>query len=307
MSEKRTASDEVFYIDAIASASEDLVIAAGFTKDPDAASSRIYFKFGKRWGSHEVQNDFIVSVAFNNGILYALGKYGVVKSVGQIRTAFDATAVKGNVQTFSIKEVPERGHMSRVRSVGEAFLACGWGGQIYLLSGNRRRTLEKGLDAQREADFLDIAGTYPSDVYAVGLSGLLAHYNGDKWRYLDSPTNNHLYSILYINDSEIYICGAEGGLYRGNRDKWTYIGDPENTDNFWSMAQYKGSLFVSHGDKGLSRVNQQRLTEIRFQLGFRPYTNRLTVGGGKLWSIGSHDLLGFDGSAWSPVICPDNE
>jgi hypothetical protein len=306
--QKVAKEEEVFFSDGVAVGSGSIVLSAGFSEAPNAASSRIYFKFDERWGSHDVGTDFIVSVSFSDGVLYAVGRNGLVKHVGEFGAELSPATVKGRVHEFLIEEVSDRGHLSRVKNLGGAnFLACGWGGQVYKVSGPRPETIESGVDRRRETDILDIGGVFPSDVYAVGLNGLLMHYGGRKWEYLDSPTNSHLYSLLYISKHEVYVCGASGGIYRGSRRTWEFIGDRERNDNMWSIAQYNGALYLAYGDRGLLRHDGNEMQDVDFGLNHDPYTHRLSIGGNRLWSIGSHDVLVFDGKDWGTITCPDNE
>jgi hypothetical protein len=258
------------------------------------------------WGHHEVDSDFIVSTAYGQGMLYALGINGLVKYVGNRGRSFSAASVKGKIRQFEIKNAANRGKLSRIKLNGNEFMACGWGGQVYHIDGNQVSTFENGI-TKKKTHILDIAGEFPSDLYAVGMGGVLLHFDGVKWTYLDSPTNNHLYSVLYVSSDQIYICGAQGGLYLGDRNGWTFIGEETRSDNFWSMALFDDSLFISFGDKGLLRQDRNRTFEVDFNLGYSPYTHRLSNGGGALWSTGSQDLLKFDGATWEVVTCPDNE
>jgi hypothetical protein len=58
-------------------------------------------------------------------------------------------------------------------------------------------------------------GSGPSDVYAVGLGGVILHSDGSTWETRKSPTTNDLLGIWGPSASEAYILGDEGTILHG--------------------------------------------------------------------------------------------
>jgi len=302
---KKTLDPYVFFSDGVALRDDTIVVAAGFTEDPEAATSRIYLKFGEEWLAHEVEHDFIVSVSHHDGVLFAVGRNGLVKHVGQAGVDLTADRVRGRFKTFMLTEATARGHLSRVRAVAGSFYACGWGGQIYRLGANNWTKVECGLDDKRDDDFLDIDGTAPNDLYVAGLNGAAAHFDGTRWRYLDLPTNAHIYGVKCLSADDVVLCGSDGVLLRGNHRAGFNLIDPGIDANFWSMTVFGGKLYMAYGDNGLYAYSQGVFSEVKIAKK-NPLTHRLDATGNTLWSFGSGSIQCFDGQKWTEAVCPDN-
>jgi hypothetical protein len=297
---------QVFFSDGIALNGDDIVVAAGFTAAPTAATSRIYLKFGKKWLAHEVPDDFIVSVAHADGVLFGLGRNGLVKTVGRKGKALTAAGVSGKFSQYTIADSEARGQLTRVRAIGAEFYACGWGGQVYRLAQGSAQLIDQGIDPKEDDTLLDMDGASGTDMYAAGLGGVLLHFDGSQWTYLDSPTNNHLFAVKCLARADILLCGAHGGLYRGNRSGWKFIGDAGIDENFWSICKLAGSIYIAYGNRGLFRFSRGVFKDVSFGLPFKPRTHRLDVAE-NLWSFGSDHILELVGKTWHEAVCPDNE
>jgi len=294
--------DRVFLIDAVATSDTSLVTSAGYAAAPDAASSRIYLNFGDWWGWHEVSDDFIVSVAFQDGVLFAVGKNGLVKFVGQPGQAFTRESVKGKFRDFVIDACEARGHLTKVRATPSGFLACGWGGQLYRLGADAWTSLTGNNDVFSDLDFLDIDGTNTGELYAVGLGGTVLYFDGQKWEAEGMPTNRHFYAVRCLSDGNVLVAGAQGALYVGRHSLWQEI--PADLDgNFWAIEEFSGAAYLSYADRQLFRLASAKLSEVK--LASTDRTNRLSAGPSMLLSCGSNVLLRFEGSAWNQIDCPD--
>lgn len=294
--------DRVFLIDTVAIAPDRLVTSAGYAEAPDAASSRIYLNFGDWWGAHEVSDDFIVSVAFQDGVLFAVGKNGLVKHVGEAGLPFTREAIKGRFRSYVIDACEEKGHLTKVRATPSGFIACGWGGQVYRLDAGAWTSLTGDDASLARFDLLDVDGTPDGGLYAVGLGGVVLHFDGHTWQREDMPTNRHFYAVRALPDGRLLVAGALGALYVGRHDAWREI--PTGLDgNFWAIETFEGVAWLSYADRQLFRLVSGVLSEVA--LPQPALTNRLSATASHLLSCGSNALLRFDGSAWERVDCPD--
>lgn len=187
-----------------------------------------------------------------------------------------------------------RGAITRLRLVGAQAYAVGTRRTVYRRDGrNQWHAHSPAIPLARHDEalgFHDIAGFGAQDIYAVGGSGDVWHFDGHCWRQCSFPDPVRLGTVCCGADGQVYI-GAEGGaVYQGRRDRWQRIADPSLTLSFKDMVWYDGRVWCS-SDAGLWWVRDGRLCEAEL-----PPAVRACCG-----CVASHDdvllLAGYGGAA----------
>ena len=80
--------------------------------------------------------------------------------------------------------------------------------------------------AGAEAYLMHVWGLSRSNVYVVGMGGLILHYDGVAWSQMASGTSDNLRSVGGLADSLIWAGGQSGSLFRFNGGGWTREPDP---------------------------------------------------------------------------------
>jgi hypothetical protein len=226
---------------------------------------------------------------------YFLGIYGKVLVTG------------GGAAT--VEDVPyqdEHGRLLRIRAIGKSLVACGMTGQLLARQRGTWNRIDAGLLGTAELDFEDIDGSSLTDLYAVGIHGVIYHFDGKRWHDLQSPTNQSLSNVRCVSKDEVYICGNSGTLLRGNsRRGWRVLADGEIDDHLWGMAVFKGEIYVA-STGGIHAFDGSDLRAVDFgELDLTSF-NRLDASSTSLWSFGTQQIAWFDGDRWREVICPAN-
>jgi hypothetical protein len=284
----------VFLIDAACIDNAGLVVSAGYNEAPDVESSRIYLNFDGWWADHDVPEDFIVSVAYFNGLVFAVGKNGLVKIGGNSGVEPKFSNIKGTFRAYWIEEI--RGHISKSRATSSGILACGWGGQVYRLADGEYADLIDDHAKFEDCDLIDIDETSCGNIYAVGLNGAVLFFDGKHWSKEDVPTNRHFYAVRCLADGSIVLAGARGALYRGSHGLWEEI-DHDIDGNFWAIESFKNKLYITCADKQMFCLDSERLEEVKLPADVHTY--HLHSNQEFLLSCGSDSLLKFDGEIWS--------
>jgi hypothetical protein len=285
-----------------------IVIAGQFNLYPDADVSRIALLLDAQWAGHDVRSDTIRSVTFDavTQRCFLMGRNGIVVSVGNGQK-FSRDNLQGSWREVLIPDVARYGELFRIRAIANSVYACGQSSQIYKLQSGGWTHFDQGILDLGAETLEDIDGSAPDDIYAVGLLGTIAHYDGRAWRLLDSPTNQHLSNVRCVSRDEIYICGNNGTVFRGNQHAWTFIGEPASEVSYWGMDLFNGELYLAHSG-GIVKHDGQNLVSVHVQLETkRKLTfHRLHANDGLLFSFGVDDLVYFDGQTWREVVWPDN-
>lgn len=181
-------------------------------------------------------------------------------------------------------------------------------------------------------------GSSATDAWAVGDSGALLHYTGDKWQPVISPTNNALWSVWGTSSSDVWAVGDRATVLHYDGQSWTpysIAADPNGgtcsmtsqclsgqtcdtaagackgtaigslyavwgsgADDVWMVG---GSGTVLHKTGGtLTRLHPPNM----------PAYNSLLHGvwgaGGTIWAIGAGGIVNkYDGTNWSSTVIAD--
>jgi len=83
-------------------------------------------------------------------------------------------------------------------------------------------------------------GSSGSDVFAVGDSGRILHYNGSTWSAMTSWTTNILHSVWGSSGSEVFAVGDSGRILHYNGSTWSAMSS-WTTNNFYGVWGSSGS------------------------------------------------------------------
>ena len=96
-----------------------------------------------------------------------------------------------------------------------------------------------------EKDLYGVWGSSAIDVYAVGISGTILHYDGSKWRVMASPPNtDNLYAIWGSSSSDVYTVGRNGTILHCNGSKWTSVEGGVRTSLFGIWGSSTSDVFA---------------------------------------------------------------
>ena len=108
-------------------------------------------------------------------------------------------------------------------------------------------------------DVRAIHGIAPDLLYAVGVGGGVARWDGRTWKRFPVPTDEVLNSVFVAGPDEIYATGNAGTLLEGSAHGWGKIGEsPVSGMPLLAVARWKKDLWVAGGQFGLfKRVGTQ--------------------------------------------------
>lgn len=201
-------------------------------------------------------------------------------------------------------------HLTAMRMIGESVYVAGMRRQVYCrpLSGGAWKRVDKGtfvpLDRPEVTGFKAIDGLHEKDIYASGFFGEIWHWDGMAWAQLDSPTNVLLPSLKCVAPEIVYVAGVKGVVLRGDKNGWQAIANEATQDTFWGIEYYDGTLYLATGQGSLYKLDKEEIVPLELNLD-KPFTTGwLHAHDGVLFSVGSRDLLLFDGNTWREIVMP---
>jgi photosystem II stability/assembly factor-like uncharacterized protein len=159
----------------------------------------------------------------------------------------------------------------------------------------------------------NVSGVSPNDVWAVGLNGVMVHYDGSQWQAVDRLTTAHLRSVEMISTSSGWASGDDGTLLHYRDGEWHLASDVRVDRDL----TYRGIDFSSGegwmvGEWGL--IMKYREEDGAWVSVTSPTNNDLysvwSLTNNDAWTVGAADddgttILHWNGDVWERVYNPD--
>jgi len=305
MSDQVTSS--LFFSDGCMIGPETFVATGHFNAYPDADLTRIVFRFESDLVVSDSRSDMLRSVTYSvtQRKCYIAGRNGLIQVYGTSGNPFTLDNVRGTLSEETIDDITRYGELFRIRAIGDQVYCCGQSSQVYVRGIQGWVHADDGILSKRAETLEDIHGTAPDNIYAVGMSGTILHFNGTRWNKLDSPTNQHLSSVRCVSKDLIYISGNNGTLLRGNVHGWETISSNEFKMNFWDIEIVGEQVYLAHV-RGLVLYNGSGFSNVPISKSHTISCYRLSSLGNRILSTGPDNIFLFDGESWTEFIWPDN-
>jgi hypothetical protein len=204
------------------------------------------------------------------------------------------------------------GQPNEIRRVAGRLYVCGFAGQVYTQDAQGQWVhMDDGLaEPEGRPDSIDlesIDGTGPDNLYTVGSSGLMAHWDGRAWKRIPLLTNVYLARVRCFGERVIAV-GDKGVVVEGDGTQWRVSHIPGAEEASLSdVALYNRKLYVAGVDTLWEQEPDGGWSAVKHGLPKEKTTFvRLAVGDGRLWAMGFKRLNSFDGSKWVAHPDPNN-
>lgn len=211
------------------------------------------FEFGDGCGSSSFYDVTIV----NDTLIYAVGEVYIRDSTGECDPEFYNLAV-WNGKKWELKKLRYKGIIAQIRSVFAISPDNVWFDEIFRWDGSR--FIEMPIDPIFYGYGVNkIWGNSGSNVYAVSINGFIAHFDGTRWRRIESGTDMPIQDIwgdfnLRSGEKEI-LClastvyfGGESKILKIKKDSVEYLktnGLPWSLKGIWFKS---GRIYYVVGD-----------------------------------------------------------
>ena len=154
-------------------------------------------------------------------------------------------------------------------------------------------------------------GSSESDVFAVGNSGTIVHYDGYTWSGMESGTTNHLGDVWGSGGNDVFAVGESGIILHYDGKTWSKInsGTSRHLDSIWGSSQ--NDIFVTGrggtlwGDyiNFVRHYNGNTWSEVYRVVAIETYPERLWdiwgSSGINVFAVGHYsDIVYYNGRTW---------
>ena len=274
----------------------------------DTEYTVFYTTMNNKWMQLQFQFD-IVSVTYLSLPNKKYKGWWLVGKRGEVVEVVSGNPHVDYITTAGADPKMEYGYINQIRVIDGELFACGHRRQVYRRSSNKWTMISKEIvDSRQRAPggFESIDGFATDDLYAVGRKGEIWHYDGKAWTRCDSPTNQHLADVRCI-DGKVWVCGDHGIILCGDKNSWKVVWDAdEPSENWWSIEGFQGSIYVA-GSLCIGKLVHGQIVPVDVGVKKAITSQILHHKEGILWSIGSEDVLSYDGEQWREFVVPENK
>jgi hypothetical protein len=233
-------------------------------------------------------------------------RYLMLGTDGSVEASGGGTKMEEAIANCGV-DPGKRGPLREIRGIakGRAY-AVGTCRQAYVRDDEDQwrcidQSAQVGDTLITDTSFESIDGFSEQEIYTVGWEGEIWKYDGSLFTQQNSPTELALYKVRCAPDGFVYACGQLGTLLRGRHDQWEIIKHESTTEDLWGMEVFDGELYVS-SSYFVYRLEDGKLKPVDFGDDIPRTCYHLSAADGIMWSIGSKDVMEFDGSNWTRCL-----
>lgn len=245
---------------------------------------------GKVWPRHSFFNTRVVNTAPYEYLIMDDAGQGFYGGLGDNK--------------FAEKQLSPKTRFHQLAKVEDQVYGVGWGREVFKRLGpeNWQCISEQIREHGNGHGFEDMDGFSNNDLYAVGGTNDVWHFDGEQWRYIDVCDEKVLpFSVCCAEDGYVYIGCAWGIVLRGRGEEWDVFHTDKNI-KFCDTVAYNGRVFF--GSESGVFVSQQNTEAFSCQ----PYdfegqiaplnARRLDAGHGLLLAASLNSVALYDGENW---------
>jgi cysteine-rich repeat protein len=149
-------------------------------------------------------------------------------------------------------------------------------------------------------DFLDGWGASSNDVFTVGYTGLIAHYDGSSWTDMQSGVETTLESVWGAAANDVFAVGYPGTILHFDGTAWTQQTAPDPEREYASVWGTSGdNVFAAHAT-GIDHFDGTRWRALASPSG--RFDGIWGSGPSDIFAVGeAGNVVYFDGATWSTM------
>lgn len=169
---------------------------------------------------------------------------------------------------------------------------------------------ETAMHAILNTKFHDLAGTSPSDMYAVGSEGTVWQRVKGAWRNVAIPTNVDLFTVAVAADGTAYITDRHCSVWMGRDDHWERVAEGHSSLGYQDSAWFAGRLWCTNDSagpfvlEGKKMVPAHRAKKEPMPAQVARFAHRIDVSpdGQTMLVAGMQGAATYDGKTWTVLF-----
>ncbi len=105
-------------------------------------------------------------------------------------------------------------------------------------------TIWSSMDSGTGANLNGVWGADDSNIFAVGSSGTIIHYDGSTWSSTNSSTGKDLYSVWGANSAAVFAVGSSGTIIHYDGSAWSSMNSGTASDLYCVWGDNSTDIFA---------------------------------------------------------------
>jgi hypothetical protein len=157
------------------------------------------------------------------------------------------------------------------------------------------------MDSGAASDLHGIWGSNDTDVFAVGSSGTIVHYDGSKWSLMSSGITNDLYSVWGTDGRHVFAVGSFGTIIHYDGSQWSLMSGGI-TNDLYGIWGTDGRHVFAVGSSGTIMRYDGSTWSLMGTGTSSDFSSIWGVTSANVFAVGkSGTIAHYDGSSWSPM------
>jgi hypothetical protein len=193
---------------------------------------------------------------------------------------------------------------------GTRHYVVGGGNTVYIRNGmqpwnNFDIGTAKEIEQYKYMGFEKVVSSNDGVVYLFGWHGVGYIFDQDETSLIDLPVGVDLYDATFTDDGVVYACGDKGVVVFGRGvENWEIIKNEITGDKLWGISTYNKRIILCSSTCLYEIVDGELQLLVYSESSEIPafFTHKLKSCGDCVWSIGSKQLVQYDGVSWHEIL-----
>ena len=292
--------DELYFTKLAALECGGVILCGHRTAEGDQPTSSIVVQMKDGiWSNWFEQTDLIYGV--DKALTPEVSREEIVYFLGR-RGTFRETSISASIADHQLA-IRGAGYLMGMRQIQGQLFVVGFQNIVYRRKAGVWQRIDRSIfrpfSGTIDGFLTAVDGFSPTDVYAVGMGGMIVHWNGQDWRPLDSPTNVTLTSVRCASDGRVYVGGGGGIVLVGSRaDGWSDLTNRTiMTGIVECIMEYHRTVYLGT-HLGLYTIKSDEVQQITSMPATVENIATLDVGGDALWTAGDRHVCRYSNNTW---------
>ena len=155
--------------------------------------------------------------------------------------------------------------------------------------------------------FTALWGSGAGDVFAVGYSGLIVHFDGTSWTDMTGPTENTLFGVWGSGAGDVFAVGYYGTILHYDGQTWQAMSSPTQNQLRAVWGSGPDDVYAVGSSTTILHYDGESWSSVSPDTGYNLFHDVWGSDSEDVYAVGDNGAVHWDGTEWSTVALPTTE